>query len=275
MASAEPREGYRRVVVALDARPASRGALDAAAALAARFQAELVGLFIEDLNLLNMSALPFTRLAGAGPLSSGVDRATVERLLRRASGEMRAMVARLAEQAPVPWSFRVVRELAGRALIAAAGEAGDLVVVEETALAGQLRPFVAGARASVLCLRTGRAATGAEVILPWRADTESAHALSAAAALAAASRRPLAVLLPGDPAAARAAESRIREALAGTGIEARLIRPEAGRRTLAEIARRHPGSTIVWPRRGAVEAGADIELEGIIELDHCSVLVVR
>lgn len=275
MAGAEPRAGYRRVVVALDASPASRAVLDAAAALAARHRAELVGLFIEDLNLLNMSALPFTRVAGAGPLSSGVDRATVERLLRRASEEMRATLARLAERAPVPWSFRVVRELTARALTGAAGEAGDLLVVADAALAGGLRSFVIAARASVLCLRAERAPARPEVLVPWRAGAEGARALGAAAALAEATHRPLAVLLPADARSRQEAERQVAEALAGSGVEARLLHPEAGGRTLAETARRHPGAIIVWPQRSAAEAGADIELDAIIEIAHCSVLVVH
>jgi nucleotide-binding universal stress UspA family protein len=275
MANAEPGESYRRVVVALDASPASRALLDAAAALAARHRAELVGLFIEDLNLLNMSALPFTRVAGAGPLSSGVDRATVERLLRRASAEMREVLAGLAERAPVPWSFRVVRELTMRALTGAAGEAGDLLVVADAALAGGLRSFVVAARASVLCLRPARIEGASEVLVPWREGMEGARALHAAAALAEATRRPLTVLLPADAAAAREAQSTIERAVAGTGVALRLLRPETGPRSFAEIARRHPGAVIVWPRAGAAEAGAGAELDAIIEIAHCSVLVVH
>ena len=52
---------FRRVVVALDASQASRRVLGAAAAVAAREGAELIGLFVEDTNLLHMGALPFTR----------------------------------------------------------------------------------------------------------------------------------------------------------------------------------------------------------------------
>ena len=98
---------FRRIVVALDASHASRRVLGAAAALALRQGAELVGLFVEDVNLLHMGALPFTRVAGAGPLSSQLDHATVERALRRAVGETRAALAGYVEGKNLKWSFAV------------------------------------------------------------------------------------------------------------------------------------------------------------------------
>ena len=54
----------RRIVVGLDAGPRDRAALEAAAQLAARMQAELVGLFVEDIDLLHLAGLPFAREVG-------------------------------------------------------------------------------------------------------------------------------------------------------------------------------------------------------------------
>ena len=55
----------RRILVALDASEASRAAIRSAVDLAARFRAELVGLFVEDVNLLRSAQLPFVRKVGA------------------------------------------------------------------------------------------------------------------------------------------------------------------------------------------------------------------
>ena len=42
----------RRILVALDTSPHSQAAMEAAIELAARFEAELAGMFVEDVNLL-------------------------------------------------------------------------------------------------------------------------------------------------------------------------------------------------------------------------------
>ena len=56
---------YRRILVALDASPHSLAALEAAAELAASLRAELIGLFVEDANLLRVAGFPFAREFGA------------------------------------------------------------------------------------------------------------------------------------------------------------------------------------------------------------------
>ena len=50
-----------RVMVALDSTKQSQAALKAAAELAARLNVELIGLFVEDINLLQLASLPFAR----------------------------------------------------------------------------------------------------------------------------------------------------------------------------------------------------------------------
>ncbi|MBK7177644.1 MAG: universal stress protein [Chloroflexi bacterium] len=51
----------QRILVALDASPHSLAALEAAIDLAERLDAELQGLFVEDINLLRLAQLPFAR----------------------------------------------------------------------------------------------------------------------------------------------------------------------------------------------------------------------
>ena len=54
----------RRILVAVDASHHSIAALEAAVELATRFQAELLGLYVEDINLLRLAQLPFGREVG-------------------------------------------------------------------------------------------------------------------------------------------------------------------------------------------------------------------
>ena len=61
MSERQEEDKIQRILVALDASTDSLAALDAAAKLAQCLQAELVGLFVEDVNLLYMAGLPFTR----------------------------------------------------------------------------------------------------------------------------------------------------------------------------------------------------------------------
>jgi nucleotide-binding universal stress UspA family protein len=266
--------GFRRIVVALDASHASRAVLGAAAALAARFRAELVGLFIEDVNLLHMGALPFTRVAGAGPLSSEVDHAMLERALRRAAAETRATLAHLAEGGAVRWSFTVVRGRLAREIIAATGPS-DLVIVEETALGRVVRPALARAAASVLCLRADSGGARG-VLVGWRAGKEGRRVLAAAAGLALATKRALTVLLPADEAAAEGARAEVEEVFSGLGLELRLRRLSAAEATLGAAARRSPGAIVVWTAAVLeTEEGSGGELEAVLEIARCSVLLVR
>jgi nucleotide-binding universal stress UspA family protein len=96
--------------VALDQSSRSTAALSAAAALAAEFDAELAGLFVEDINLQHLFGLPFTRefcvLTGeARPLSQG----EVERSWRREAGALQRQLAEAAGRLSLRWSFHVAR----------------------------------------------------------------------------------------------------------------------------------------------------------------------
>jgi nucleotide-binding universal stress UspA family protein len=119
----------RRIVVALDASPHSLAALEAAADLAARMEAELAGLFVEDVELLRIADSPSAReiaypAASAVPLS----RITMERKFRAQSEQIRNTLAAAANRAQVRWSFRTVRGQVTSALRAAASP-HDIVAI--------------------------------------------------------------------------------------------------------------------------------------------------
>ncbi len=118
---------FRRVVVAMGAPGAV--ALATAVDLARALEAELVGLFVEDIELFDLAALPFAGEVGyPSAARRALDVAALERALRAQAGRLRQdLTARLAGVA-TRWTFEVVR---GRIAVALAATAGgqDLVVL--------------------------------------------------------------------------------------------------------------------------------------------------
>jgi nucleotide-binding universal stress UspA family protein len=119
----------RRILVALDASPHSLSALRAAVEIAAELSAELVGLFVEDVNLVRLAALPVTREIGhtSGRIRE-LDERTMARQLRGLALRAERALAQEAGRRQVRWSFSVSRGTIGAELWGAASEA-DLVVM--------------------------------------------------------------------------------------------------------------------------------------------------
>jgi nucleotide-binding universal stress UspA family protein len=114
--------GFRRVVVALDASPSGRAVVEAAAALAAAAGAPLVGVFVEDLELLELGLVPAAHHADA--LSARVapaERPELERQLRAQARRARATLERTAAELALAWTFSVARGRVAAELLAAAG----------------------------------------------------------------------------------------------------------------------------------------------------------
>lgn len=117
----------RRILVALDASPPSEAALEGAARLATRLEAELLGLFVEDIDLLNLAGLPFARESCFSfALSRRLMAEDMERALRAQAGRARALLEETATRQSLRWSFRVVRGRIAEELQVAAEQA-DLV----------------------------------------------------------------------------------------------------------------------------------------------------
>jgi nucleotide-binding universal stress UspA family protein len=118
-----------RILVALDASPHSLAALEAAVDLAARFQAELSGLFVEDENLLRLAELPFVREIGIFTATRRrIDSEQMERQIRVQSRRVRRVFTMTTERAHVQRSFRVARGAVLSEVLSAAAEADVLVL---------------------------------------------------------------------------------------------------------------------------------------------------
>jgi len=139
----------RRIVVGLEAAPRSRTALRAAAEIAARTESELLALFVEDVNLLQLAGLPFAREVGfPSAVTRAIDTVAMERSLRALAREAERSLAEIARGTPLRWSYRVTRGALMSELLATATET-DLVVAGATA-GWTPRRLAASARASVL-----------------------------------------------------------------------------------------------------------------------------
>lgn len=145
----------RRIVVSMESTPQDRAALEAAADIAARLHAELVGLFIEDIDLLHFAGLPFAREVGfPSATRRPLDVSAMERSLRSLAEESRRALAEIAARMPLRWSFRVARGSSSMELLAAAGEA-DLLVARADGIERAVRHVAGGAPTLVLLLRDG------------------------------------------------------------------------------------------------------------------------
>lgn len=117
------RAARRRVVVDLGATTLDPRALATALDLAELAGAEFAGLFIEDVNLFRLGALPFAAEIG---MASGTWRplatADVERMLRLQAGRLQHVLAEAAAVLTVKWSFGVARGLPLASLLAASAE---------------------------------------------------------------------------------------------------------------------------------------------------------
>ncbi len=260
---------YRRVVIAFDSSRASRAALDVSAGLAASLGAELTGLFIEDVNQLRLGALPFTRLAGPGPLSRDVDLRTIERSMRRAAEEARAALERMAvtRANPVPWSFRIVRGGITRELSAVAKPA-DLIVVEERALGRAARAALATAGASVLCLCSS--APGAkEVIVTFGETDGEMRAIDSAVRVARATDRTLTVLVTDAEQ-----EAKIADVIDAKDVAMQVVRIADRAGALVNTVAQRPGAIVVWSAENE-DAETRRALLPLLESGRLSLLVTR
>ena len=111
MESPKPEQpAIRRILVAMDTLSDNMAVLEAAAVLAARLEAELTGLFVEDADLLRAADLPVSLEV---MLWTARERNPTEtemaRALRALAARVRKDLERAAKRARVPWSFRVVR----------------------------------------------------------------------------------------------------------------------------------------------------------------------
>lgn len=179
----------RRILVALDTSSRGTAAAQAAADLAGTMQAELLGLFVEDMNLLNLAGLPFAREQGlTSACSRLLDFDEIERGMRSQAAQVERLLARAAERQQLRWSFRVTRGHVV-AQVLSAGQDMNLVVLGKTgrSITAKLRgPRMAGEEVPAR----------RPVLLVFDGSEPSFRALSVAAQLARSASRALVMIIP-------------------------------------------------------------------------------
>lgn len=124
-----PQFPVRRVVIALESICDSAKALETAAEIAARIQAELHGIFMEDVNLLSAARLPFVRQVKLQPgVAHGFETADIESEFQALAAHARSRLRDLAGHLKLPWSFEIHR--GDRSSLLSVTQRSDLLVVE-------------------------------------------------------------------------------------------------------------------------------------------------
>lgn len=192
----------RRILVALDTSTHSMAALEDAARLASLLEAELIGLFVEDKNLLRLASLPFTQEI-TWPSASGrnISEDKMERDLRLLASQARRALAYAAEEAEAEWSFRVVRGTVTEEVLSAALEA-DLLslgrasrpLTKRVRLGSTARAVVLEASGPVLLARKGTDPQQ-PIAVTFDGSETATRALMAAARMAQANESNLTVLV--------------------------------------------------------------------------------
>lgn len=197
------RDRINRILVALDTSPHSVAALEAAVQLAEEWGAELVGLFVEDLDLLRLAQLPFAREVSAySARLRAIGPEDLELQLRAQAARLRRQMARLAMRRGVQWSFEVSRGDIVAELLDQAEDA-DLVILGKTGwsesrtMGSTTRLVVTKARGRVLIIRrTQRLVPSLRIV--FDGSDAAVQALLSAAMLAEREARELSVLLVAE-----------------------------------------------------------------------------
>jgi nucleotide-binding universal stress UspA family protein len=195
----------RRILVALDASPSSLSALHSAVELAAGLEAELIGLYVEDTNLLRLAQLPFAREVSAFSATlRRLEALELERQLKTQAERMRQILSRLCAEQGVSWQFQVSRGAVGAEILAAAVNA-DLMVIGKigrsfpgTRRTGSITRLIVSQRPGMtLILQTGTLLSY-PVILLYDGSEQAKKALNAVGHLAKAHDGRLTVLIVAD-----------------------------------------------------------------------------
>lgn len=192
----------RRILVALDASQQSQAALETAAAMAERMQAELEAMFVEDIDLLHLADLPFAREIGFTSASRRLlDSAAMARALRVRAGQARAMLESIAAKHKIASSFRVARGNVLTELLAAT-ETVDVVAVGTSGhklgrgqqAGSTYTGMLQSCRCSVLVLQE-KITPGDAVVVLFDGSDESIRGLELARSMAASDEDPLSIVL--------------------------------------------------------------------------------
>ena len=267
MSEADAAFEIRRILLALDASPGSLAALEAAVDLAAKMEAELSGLFVEDEELMHMAESPLARqVLYPAATQTAVSRASLEREMKSESERARKALESAAQRAKVRWSFRTVKGQVTRELLAAAGECDVLAVGRvswhraRSARIGSTALELATGRVPLLVAKKERAAH-VSLVVYFDESADAQRALLTAAQLARAGGGRLTVFLAApDPGQAAALQNRAAVLLKNTPLAVRYcsVAPVNEASLRKAVAAEKPG-LFVMASRGPFRTRESIE----------------
>lgn len=128
MARLPDETAFNRILVTLDSSRASQSALESAALLAKVMHYELVGLFVEDTDLMALAALPFSREVRRSGVIQNLDPDVLRKDVEAQTAAARSLMRQIAVRHHVRWSFRSVRGSLRTEINTAAAEVDILCV---------------------------------------------------------------------------------------------------------------------------------------------------
>jgi nucleotide-binding universal stress UspA family protein len=196
MTPATEQTTIRRIVVTLDVSESGRPTLQAAVRLAAILGAELEGVFVEDINLIRLSGLPFLREVRPCSLAEeSISTQRMQRELRTLARHAERMLEQAASEMDISWSFQVWRGHAEAASLVQAFGA-DIISM------GRVSSRVSSSTWATTRSRARRSpATIASISILFSESEQAVRAMTAACSLAKDLGARLTVLLPKNQAA--------------------------------------------------------------------------
>ena len=192
----------RRILVAVDASPASLSVVEAAATLAAGLDAELSGIYVEDVNLLRLAGLPFAReLAWSSATELQLDCQRMERVLRGRGAHAQRAVFSITRQLKLRGSLRIVRGQVVQEVLRATADMDLLILGRgETTVkrCGSVALQMAQAAPCSVLLLSEAGLTHQSVMVSFTARERDGRTLQAAARLAGLIGSRLLVVLPSS-----------------------------------------------------------------------------
>ena len=210
MTSSEKSRPIRRILLAIDGSPHSLAAMQAAVDLSAGLDAELVAVFVEDLNLLRMAELPIA--SEVSHYTASINRLKPERIrrqLKAQASQARAALAKQARRQAVAWEFIVLQGDISLELLAKA-EAADLMILGKAGwsrasrMGSTARLIVREAPGFVMIIQKGVRWTR-PVLLVYDGSPPARSGVAVAILLSEQGGQPLSVMIvaPDEPSADR------------------------------------------------------------------------
>jgi nucleotide-binding universal stress UspA family protein len=232
---AEDNTVTRRIAITLDAFELSPQALEQAVRLAQRMGAQLEGIFIEDIDLIQIAELPFLReVRTISRSEDAINLVRMEQELRALARRAERLLGEHAARHNVTWTFRIWRGSIDSDLLAADIEADVFALT---------RLGAALTRSKVLPAR----ATAVSVL--FTGTEASLRALDTAVNLATDPQRELNILLSAED-------------------EARMV-------PLQLLAEKHLGEEVVMVHFIRLHDGSIADLLDILSDTHSAVLIVE